>query len=172
LLRLGITFDARDRDQAENCYRNAALLQHHDAPLEDLAERTGQRLLSAPSSLATELEQAFGSQGFTPKVERVARTVATRASQLKAPLARRSQRWANTRAGELTASLSLLCALEGAERTHPTPEFRHARLWAEAQLESALNAVRFGTPAEVAALDAHDPPLSTTSTPVVGSVSP
>jgi acyl carrier protein len=77
-------------------------------------------------------------------------------TNLSGALARRAQRWGHTRAGELASWIVLLAAVDGARRSAPTIELERAHAWAHAQLQHALDAVRFGTPSETAALDTSD----------------
>ncbi|HEY8946774.1 MAG TPA: hypothetical protein VIM73_21170, partial [Polyangiaceae bacterium] len=113
-------------------------------------------LLSGDSSLRVLVGEILESPSAEALIERAMDSVWRRMARLQGTLARRAQRWAHTRAGELAAWITLLAAVDCAQRSSPSAELNHAQGWALAQLQQALVLARFGTPSETAALDSSE----------------
>ena len=156
LLHLGVPLSAADSQRISRLHRDAGLLQNFDGASETAAELAGCALLDGGGSLARLATEVFVAPSAALLGARVVETVQLRMTKLHGALARRAQRWAHTRAGELGSWVALLAALEGSLRDAPSEELTHAHAWAEAQFEQALSSVRYGTPSEAAAVDASD----------------
>jgi thioester reductase-like protein len=156
LMQLGITGTQAESHRLACLYRDAGLLRNFDGPPEAVAELTGGFVMEGDGSLRRLLEEVFDAPDVGRWIDVVVATVRQRMATLKGALARRPQRWGHTRAGELSTWLALLAAVDGSRRDSPSAELDHAYAWAHAQFEYALSAVRFGTPSEMAAVDASD----------------
>lgn len=137
-------------------YRDAGLLRYIDGLPEAIAEHTGAEMMESDASLRVLVSDVYGAPDAVRWIGPVLEGVRARMANLRGPLAKRAQRWGHTRAGELTAWLVLLAAVEGSVRSSSSTELQRARAWAVAQLEDALSSVRLGTPSETAVLDTSD----------------
>jgi alkylation response protein AidB-like acyl-CoA dehydrogenase/acyl carrier protein len=157
LIQLGgaVTNDA-DSNSVLGLYRDAGLVRNFDGPSEAIAEATGATLLEADASLRFLVQEAFGAPELVRWIGPLADAIRDRMRRLTGALARRSQRWADTRAGELTMWLVLFAAVDASLRATPSVELERAHGWARAQLEQVLASVRSGTPSESATLEAAD----------------
>jgi hypothetical protein len=156
LLQLGVSGGPAETDWISRLYRDAGLLRTFDGAPEAAAEAMGSALLSGDSSLRVLVGEILESPSAEALIERAMDSVWRRMARLQGTLARRAQRWAHTRAGELAAWIALLAAVDCAQRSSPSAELSHAQGWALAQLQQALVLARFGTPSETAALDSSE----------------
>jgi thioester reductase-like protein len=156
LMQLGMSGGPAESHRLACLYRDVGLLRNFDGPPEAVAEVTGGRVMEGDAALRELLEEVFGAPGIVRWIDLVVDAVRQRMKTLHGALARRPQRWGDTRAGELSAWLALLAAVDGARSETPSAEIDRARAWAHAQFEHALSCVRFGTPSEMATVDASD----------------
>ncbi len=156
LMQLGVSASGADGDRLSRLHRDVGLLRKFDGPPEAVAELTGRVLLAGEGSLRDLIERVFGALGVARWIDPAIEAVRRRMRTLHGALARRPQRWGETRAGELCVWLVLLAAVVGARRKTPGADLDRAHAWAHAQFEHALACVRFGTPSEIAAVDASD----------------
>lgn len=156
LMVIGITVVQGGSDQFLRLYKEAGALRKLDGSPEALAESTGAAVMLEDTPLRLLLSDILAGPAVVRWVEPVLDAVRQRMKNLTGTLARRAERWGNTRAGELTAWLALLAAVEGSMATARTSALEHAHTWTLAQFENAVSAVRLGTPSEAATLDADD----------------
>lgn len=156
LMQLGVSGTQAESHRLACLYRDAGFVRNFDGPPEAVAELTGGLVMEGAGSLRRLVEDVFGATDVSRWIDVVVATVRQRMTTLKGALARRPQRWGHTRAGELSAWLALLAAVDGSRREGTTTELDHAYAWAHAQFEYALSLVRFGTPSEMATVDASD----------------
>jgi alkylation response protein AidB-like acyl-CoA dehydrogenase/acyl carrier protein len=156
LIQLGGAVNDADSNAILCLYRDAGLVRNFDGPSEAIAEATGATILEADASLRFLVQEAFGAPELVRWIGPLADAIRDRMRRLTGALARRSQRWAETRAGELTMWLVLFAAVDASLRATPSVELERAHGWARAQLEQVLASVRSGTPSESATLEASD----------------
>lgn len=156
LMQSGVSGVYAETNRLSCLHRDAGLLRNLGGPPEALAELTGAMVMEGDSSLRRLVDEVLHAPKVAPRIELALQAVRRRMTTLHGPLARHAQRWGHTRAGELTAWIVLLAAVEGSRGQMPGQELERARAWAEAQLEHALSAVRFGTPSEMATLSSSD----------------
>jgi acyl-CoA synthetase (AMP-forming)/AMP-acid ligase II/alkylation response protein AidB-like acyl-CoA dehydrogenase/acyl carrier protein len=137
-------------------HRDANLLRNFGGLPEAVAEVTGAGVMESDASLRRLLEEVLHAPEVTRSIEPALLAVRQRMSNLEGALARRAQRWAQTRAGELTAWLVLLAAVDGSRNAERSAELERSYAWARAQFQQALSAIRWGTPSETATLDTSD----------------
>jgi acyl carrier protein len=155
LMLVGVKI-GHESNQVLAIYKEGSALRNFDGPPEALAESTGAAVMVEDTPLRLLLEDVLAGPSVVSWVDPVLDAVRHRMKNLKGTLARRAERWGHTRAGELTAWLALLAAVEGRILAGRTPVLEHAQTWTLAQLEHAVSAVRMGTPSETATLDADD----------------
>ena len=155
-MQLGISGGHVETSRVLALSRDAGLLRNFDGPPEAVAERTGSLFMESDASLRMLVQEVFCAPDLARWIAVAVEAVRQRMTRLSGPSARRAQRWSHTRAGELAAWLALLAAVEGSLRATPSPELERARGWAQANFEQMLASVRFGTPSEIATLDASD----------------
>jgi acyl carrier protein len=112
--------------------------------------------MESDASLRLLVQEVFCAPDLLRLIGPVAEVIRNRMTQITGALARRAQRWGDTRAGELTMWLALLAAVDGSRRASSSVEIERAYSWARAQFEQAMASVHFGTPSESATLDASD----------------
>jgi acyl-CoA synthetase (AMP-forming)/AMP-acid ligase II/alkylation response protein AidB-like acyl-CoA dehydrogenase/acyl carrier protein len=156
LMLVGVKAGQDESNQVLGIYREAGSLRNFDGPPEVLAEATGAEVMAEDTPLRLLLGEILNAPQVGSWVDPVIDAVRHRMKNLKGTLARRAERWGNTRAGELSTWLALLGAVEGCLAGAGSPDLEHARTWTLAQLEYAVSAVRLGTPSETATLDADD----------------
>jgi acyl-CoA synthetase (AMP-forming)/AMP-acid ligase II/alkylation response protein AidB-like acyl-CoA dehydrogenase len=156
LMQLGVNGGHIDDNGILRIYRDAGRLQELDGPPESAAELMGAAIMEGDASLRRLVQEVFCAPDVVEWIRPLVEAVRQRMTQLSGALARRAQRWGHTRAGELTAWLVLLAAVDGARRTGSSVELERAHAWAYAKFEHALSSVRFGRPSDAAALDSSD----------------
>jgi acyl-CoA synthetase (AMP-forming)/AMP-acid ligase II/alkylation response protein AidB-like acyl-CoA dehydrogenase/acyl carrier protein len=156
LMQLGATGTYAETNRMLSLYRDAGLLRNFDGPPEAIAEVHGAAFMESDASLRLLVQDVFCAPDLVRFIGPMAEAVRHRMTQLSGALARRAQRWGDTRAGELTMWLTLLAAVDGARRAASSPELERAYAWAQAQFEQAMTSVRSGTPSESATIDASD----------------
>lgn len=156
LMRLNVDGRPTETIRLSRLYRDAGLLRDLDGPPEALAELTGAVVMEDDSSLRRLVEDVLHAPTAPTHIQAALAAVRQRMGTLTGALARRSQRWGHTRAGELCAWVVLLAAVEGSTRASPTRDVERAFAWVHAQFQHALSAVRWGTPSETATLDTSD----------------
>jgi alkylation response protein AidB-like acyl-CoA dehydrogenase/acyl carrier protein len=156
LMQLGATANYAETNRMLSIYRDAGLLRNFDGPPEAIAEVNGAAFMESDASLRLLVQEVFCAPDLLRLIGPVAEVIRNRMTQLTGALARRAQRWGDTRAGELTMWLALLAAVDGSRRASSSVEIERAYSWARAQFEQAMASVHFGTPSESATLDASD----------------
>ncbi len=156
LMQLGVKGTQVEANRLSCLHRDAGFLRTFGGPPEALTELTGAAVMADDSALRRLIEEALHAPHVSPRIDSALSAVRQRMLHLSGALAQRAERWGHTRAGELTAWLVLLAAVEGSRGAVRNDELERAHGWAVAQLEQSLSAVRFGTPSETAALNTSD----------------
>lgn len=155
-LGLSLNGGFAESNRLSRLHRDANLLRRFGGLPEAVAELTGAGVMESDASLRRLVEEVLHAPEVARSIEPALAAVRQRMSHLEGALARRAQRWAQTRAGELTAWLVLLAAVDGSRTAERSAELERSYAWAQAQFQQALSAIRSGTPSETATLDTSD----------------
>jgi acyl-CoA synthetase (AMP-forming)/AMP-acid ligase II/alkylation response protein AidB-like acyl-CoA dehydrogenase/acyl carrier protein len=157
VMQLGVSGASAEMNRLSCLHRDAGFLRIFAGSPEAVAELTGAAVMADDSSLRRLIEEALHAPGVSIRIDAALSAVKKRMLQLRGALASRAERWGHTRAGELTAWLVLLAAVEGSRGpARDVQELNRAHAWALAQFEQTLVAVRVGTPSETATLTSSD----------------
>jgi len=157
VMQLGVSGASAETNRLSCLHRDAGFLRTFGGSPEAVAELTGAAVMADDSPLRRLIEEALHATGVSVRIDAALSAVRQRMRQLRGALASRAERWGHTRAGELTAWLVLLAAVEGSRGpARDVLELNRAHAWAVAQFEQALAAVRLGTPSETAMLTTSD----------------
>jgi len=154
--QIGVSGGYAEANRLSALHRDAGLLRNFGGPREAVAELIGESVMTSDASLRIVIEEILRAPSVVQWIQPVIETVRQRMTVLNGALARRAQRWGYTRAGELTTWLVLLAAVEGSLDGVGNAELERTHIWARAQLEEVLSAVRLGTPSETATLDSSE----------------
>ncbi|HEY5955166.1 MAG TPA: acyl-CoA dehydrogenase family protein, partial [Polyangiaceae bacterium] len=149
-MQLGVALSPAEMDRLLTLHKVASRLRVGNGSPDTVAEEVGALAIDGGHSLRQLLVDVIPAPAAMNLIDVALETIRLRMQDLNAALARRAQRWARTRAGELGFWIVLLGAVEAKRNESASPDLSRAHAWAAAQFEQALASVRAGTPSEAA----------------------
>jgi acyl carrier protein len=147
-----------ETNPAAQMLRDARVVRIFEGPTETLAALIGARVLSGGEAVKQTIADVLGAPDQAVLVDTITTVVRDRMASLPDALARdrRAVHWSHDRAGQLATWALLVAAVEGDRARGASGELDRAAQWARGMFESVADAVRKGTPNEIATLDATE----------------